>query len=319
MNTKYSFLLPAYKAKFLEEALRSIQAQTCQDFKVLVSDDCSPDNLQSIFDRVCGDDPRFSFRRNEQNIGGKSLVAHWNLLVDMCDTEYLILASDDDVYAPTFLEEIDKLAIKYPEVNLIHARAQLINENDEIMYRDEMYEEKVSQIEFMAFLGKQNHVACIANQVYKTEHIKRIGGYVDLPLAWGSDAMTNNLMAQNGVASTSDILFNFRWSGLNISTLKDKAIGKKKVHAALLFYKELNQLLTNIKQENTKLFKHNFQVAKNSQMQVVYTNVFNWSFTLGFKDFIRCMRYLAQERILCKKYDIYVLWKSWMVSRIKHS
>ena len=30
-------------------------------------------------------------------MGRKSLVAHWNLLVSMCDTEFLILASDDDV------------------------------------------------------------------------------------------------------------------------------------------------------------------------------------------------------------------------------
>ena len=46
---KYSFLLPAYKPDFLEVALRSIKSQTFSDFKVLVSDDCSPHDLKSIY------------------------------------------------------------------------------------------------------------------------------------------------------------------------------------------------------------------------------------------------------------------------------
>ena len=44
-------------------------------------------------------------------MGGKSLVSHWNLLVDMCDTEYFIMASDDDVYEPEFMKEIDSLVM----------------------------------------------------------------------------------------------------------------------------------------------------------------------------------------------------------------
>ena len=118
---KYTFLLPAYKPDFFELALRSIKSQTVKDFKVLVSDDCSPYDLKSIYDKVCGDDERFCYRRNEVNMGSNSLVSHWNLLLDMCDTEFFILASDDDIYEPTFLDEVDKLASKYPEVDLIRA------------------------------------------------------------------------------------------------------------------------------------------------------------------------------------------------------
>ena len=72
---KYTFLLPAYKPNFLEEALRSIKEQTYTDFKVIVSDDCSPHDLKSIFEKTCGDDPRFVFRCNEKNMGGRSLVS----------------------------------------------------------------------------------------------------------------------------------------------------------------------------------------------------------------------------------------------------
>ena len=65
MSTKYTFLLPAFKPDFFEVALRSIKSQTLKDFKVLVSDDCSPHDLKSIYNKVCGDDARFTYRRNE--------------------------------------------------------------------------------------------------------------------------------------------------------------------------------------------------------------------------------------------------------------
>ena len=65
-------------------------------------------------------------------MGGKSLVSHWNLLVDLCDTEYLIMASDDDVYEPTFLEEIDKLVQKYPNVDILRAKAVRLENGKEV-------------------------------------------------------------------------------------------------------------------------------------------------------------------------------------------
>ena len=150
--TKYTFLLPAYKPNFLAEALESIKGQEYTDFKVIVSDDCSPHDLKSIFAKTCGDDPRFVFRRNEKNMGGKSLVSHWNLLVDMCDTEFFILASDDDVYSPYFLEEVDKLVCKYPNVDLFHARIQTIDELGEVTMKDASYEEYATQLEFLSFV-----------------------------------------------------------------------------------------------------------------------------------------------------------------------
>ena len=67
--SKYQFLLPAYKPEFLAEALKSIQQQTYRDFICLVSDDCSPADLKLIFDQTVGDDSRFSFRRNKENLG----------------------------------------------------------------------------------------------------------------------------------------------------------------------------------------------------------------------------------------------------------
>ena len=45
---KVSFILPAYKRRFLKEAIDSILAQTGRDFELVVVDDKSPENLYAV-------------------------------------------------------------------------------------------------------------------------------------------------------------------------------------------------------------------------------------------------------------------------------
>lgn len=215
--TKYTFLLPAYKAAFFKEALQSIKGQTYTDFKVLVSDDCSPEPLKPVFDEVCGSDPRFTYRRNETNMGSKSLVSHWNLLVDMCDTDFLVMASDDDVYHPRFLEEIDRLQCKYPEVDLLRARVKAVDENGEMIDKDAIYEEYVDNLDFFRQKHFNNSLRCIANYVFRTSVLKAKDGFVDFPLAIYSDDATVLIMAENGAVNTKNMAFNFRLSNSSVS------------------------------------------------------------------------------------------------------
>lgn len=251
---KYTFLLPAYKPDFFEVALRSIKSQTFKDFKVLVSDDCSPHDLKSIYNKVCGDDVRFSFRRNEVNMGSKSLVSHWNLLVDMCDTEYFILASDDDVYELTFLEEVDKLAQKYPEVDLIRARVRLINDSSNIAFYDGIYQEFTDSLEFVHLMYLHNSIKCIANYTFRLDALKAIGGFIDFPLAWFSDRATVMKLSTHGVANTKDVLFSFRMSDVNITFGKnDEKKAYTKEYATQLYDQWFKDFMETFeKQKNSK-------------------------------------------------------------------
>lgn len=251
---KYTFLLPAFKPDFLEVALRSIKSQTLKNFKVLVSDDCSPHDLKSIYNKVCGDDARFSYRRNEVNMGSKSLVSHWNLLVDMCDTEYFILASDDDVYEPTFLEEVDKLASKYPEVDLIRARVRLINDSSNIAFYDGIYQEFTDSLEFVHLMYLHNSIKCIANYTFRLDALKAIGGFIDFPLAWFSDRATVMKLSTHGVANTKDVLFSFRMSDVNITFGKnDEKKAYTKEYATQLYDQWFKDFMETFeKQKNSK-------------------------------------------------------------------
>lgn len=314
---KYTFLLPAYKPDFFEEALRSIKSQTLKDFKVLVSDDCSPHDLKSIYNKVCGDDPRFSYRKNEKNIGGKSLVEHWNLLVDLCETDFLVMASDDDIYSPDFLEEIDKLICKYPDVDLFHARIQIIDEFGEVTMKDASYEEYASQLEFLSFVDEKDHQECVPNYVYRTHKLKQIGGYVDLPLAWFSDTATNNLMAANGCASTRDILFSFRMSGQNISCINkaNTNVSYKKVEATYAFYLHITNLFNEIPQGETKLNKHIWEKAYNAQVHAIVKSFQYFSSVLSFPQLVRLIKFMSKQQLIHTKYEKIKFITKWLYAK----
>jgi len=284
MRPKYTFLLPAYKERFLAEALVSIKRQVYSDFLCIVSDDRSPDNLKSIFDDVVGDDARFVFRRNEENMGSKSLVSHWNLLVDMCETEYFIMASDDDVYEPNFLEEIDVLVEKHPNVDLFRAKVRCVNGNGELQIRDMSCEEYLGHLDFMRLYYSGVLLKCEACFCYRKSIVIANGKYSEFPLAWFSDDAEHIMISKNGCAVTSDVLFNYRASGLEISCNTNNPLtARKKVEAALLFHDWFEQYGKSIENSTQQRLKDSVvnKVMNNTRESIVV-----FSKKLNLMDFV---------------------------------
>ncbi len=310
MQCKYTFLLPAYKAKFLRNALESIKGQTFHDFRVIVSNDCSPESLKEIYDETCGNDARFTYRCNEHNIGGNSLVAHWNLLVDICDTEFLIMASDDDRYDKHFLEEIDKLSLKYPEVDLFHVRVREIDAEGNTVRKDAVYEERVNQLEFISQYEYFNHIECVANNVFRTKILKQNGGFYDFPLAWASDTATSFVMAKNGVVNTRNLLFDFRMSGLNISSFEKekKEIMRKKFDAMLMYNKCVNKILDSISVKN-EYESHLLKTIVQYHKRHVMSAACYYSVALPFHEFLAFVRKFHKMHFFDNKYQIYQLFR----------
>lgn len=311
-NFKYTFLLPAYKPNFLEEALVSIKEQTYTDFKVIVSDDCSPHDLKSIFEKTCGDDPRFVFRRNEKNMGGKSLVSHWNLLVNMCDTEYFIMASDDDVYEPNFLIEADCLLKKYPEANLLRGRSRVIDGTGMIKMEEEVTDEWLDNLHFIHRIYQPDWAGGVASFVYRTSYLKKKGNFVDFPSAWFSDDVTNFLMANNGCCMTQEVTFRVRSSDYNISSQWGNPEDcRKKMIATYMnhrWMKEYMKLFENYEDKDfldfvTKEYKHK-----------IYTNIQSYIYSCEPKAFIKFLFQCPNDIGLCK----IRMFAHWVRSKIKY-
>ncbi len=233
---KFSFVLPAYKGKYLRESIGSILAQDYTDFELIVVDDCSPDSIREIVDSY--DDKRVSYYRNEKNIGGKDLVAQWNHCLEYATGDYVILATDDDLYEPNFLSTFVPLIEKYPDVNLFRARILQVDSWNEIKYIDRCYKEYLSPVEFRYHL-MHGMKGGIPQYIFKRKALVDKGGFVYFPKAWASDDATALMMSDRGVVNSQEHLVRFRWSDINISG--DRKYGLEKFLARLQFSRWLQQ------------------------------------------------------------------------------
>lgn len=250
----FSFLLPAWKGMYLHDAVASILAQTYQDFELVVVDDCSPDDIKGIVDGF--GDKRVRYYRNEENIGGHDLVAQWNHCLGYAEGDYVILATDDDLYEPDFLEKMSRLIEKYPTVDLLRSRILQVDANNHVLGIDACYKELLTHDEFVYHI-----LHCmkggIPQYVFKTSALRERGGFVNLPMAWGSDDATAIMMSANGVATAQDHLVRFRWSNVNISS--DRKSMPTKIKARLMFYHWLRKNLKPVEATDEKtvfLHKH---------------------------------------------------------------
>jgi nicotinate-nucleotide adenylyltransferase len=113
--SRYTFLLPAYKAKYLPEALESIKRQSFQDFEVIVSDDCSPEDIKGAFDRCVGDDPRFFVSDVEMHLSTPSYTI--NTLTALSeqypDCEFVFICGMDSLQNLKNWREYQKILDNY--------------------------------------------------------------------------------------------------------------------------------------------------------------------------------------------------------------
>jgi len=223
INPKFSFVLPAWKGRFLKEAITSLLKQSFKDFELIVVDDCSPEPIQEIVDSF--HDNRVSYKRNSENIGGSNLVRQWNHCLEFAKGDYVVLATDDDLYEPDFLSTFVPLVAKYPKVDLFRARIIQADANGQIKAIDACYKEFLTRDEFVYHMlhGMRGG---IPHYIFKREVLVRKGGFVDFPKAWGSDDATAIMMAENGVVNSQEHLVRFRWSDINISGNSGYALEK---------------------------------------------------------------------------------------------
>lgn len=230
--------MPAYKGQFIRESILSILNQDYKDFELIVVDDASPDNLESIVSEF--QDERIRFYRNEKNIGGSDLVAQWNHSLEFARGEWVVLATDDDTYEPEFLSTADDVLTRHPQVNIFRARICPCDIDSNIQFLEPCMPEYASLEEFF-YMMYHGLFGGIPQYVYRKKTLLNMGGFYSLPMAYGSDDLTALLLAKDGIATSGINLVKFRYSGLNISSEGNCAIDK--LHARFLL---LDKIYTSV-------------------------------------------------------------------------
>lgn len=114
-------------ARFLHACLEGIRAQTCQDFELIVTDDCSRDNSAELIAAWLAEHyPDARFIRHTKNAG---VCATLNEAVKSAQGEFISMIATDDVWAPDKIErQLAALRAQPPEVAVLYSDAWQMDE-----------------------------------------------------------------------------------------------------------------------------------------------------------------------------------------------
>jgi glycosyltransferase involved in cell wall biosynthesis len=128
-----SVCIPTYNgAQFVERTIRSVLAQTWDDFELVVSDDGSTDATLEILDHI--DDARMHVVPGEGRAGA---AANFNRAVSLARGRYVKLLCQDDLLYPECLErQVAAMeAGAGAGVVMVACRRDIVDDHDRIIYR----------------------------------------------------------------------------------------------------------------------------------------------------------------------------------------
>jgi glycosyltransferase involved in cell wall biosynthesis len=104
MTPLFSVIIPVFnRADVVGDAIRSVLAQTCRDFEIVIVDDGSQDDPRAVVESFA--DPRIRFHRQRNGGGG----AARNTGIDHARGTYVAFLDSDDRFLPDHLETMRRL------------------------------------------------------------------------------------------------------------------------------------------------------------------------------------------------------------------
>ena len=246
---KFSISIPAFKRSYLKEAIDSCLAQTYDDFELIIVNDASPEDLDSIVNSYS--DNRIRYYKNETNIGGKDPVANWNKCLSYAQGEFFCLLCDDDIYAPSFLETMLSLAEKYPHCNVFKSRVKTIDKKGKVLTYFPSSPEWEPVSDYLWHVAYGHRKQTVSEWMYRTQRMREIGGYAAVPMAWGADYLSTMLFgAEGGICASIKPLVIFRRSGENISNNYAHHV-MEKLEGTQVYTQKLRKMVEDYKMDDS--------------------------------------------------------------------
>ncbi|MFE7182742.1 glycosyltransferase family 2 protein [Streptomyces erythrochromogenes] len=119
----FDFMLPYYgDVQLMQDAVRSVLAQTDRDFRLVVIDDGKEPDVPGWF-AALGDD-RVHYTRNEQNLG---ITKNFQKCVRLSEADYVVIMGCDDVLHPHYLETVRAVIGERPGIGMVQPGVEVID------------------------------------------------------------------------------------------------------------------------------------------------------------------------------------------------
>ncbi len=125
-SPRVSICIPTYQyARYLPQAIESVQQQTLEDFELIILDDASTDETREVLEGFAAQDSRLEWRVHPCNLG---MVENWNACLALARAPYVkFLMADDYLKEPDALETLVGLLEKNPNAVLAGSSRELVD------------------------------------------------------------------------------------------------------------------------------------------------------------------------------------------------
>jgi hypothetical protein len=178
-ETKVTIAIPTYnRSELLEITLKSVLTQDYSDFQVLVLDNASTDDTESVVRSFA--DSRITYICNETNIG---LLRNFNQAIERNYSPYLNILPDDDPMLPGFIRESVLTLDNYPcaALSVTGIEGIDINGNPVSMPDDPPPEGLISGLEYLhEIVAGRNWVIHASSVMMRSSALEAVGA-LDIP------------------------------------------------------------------------------------------------------------------------------------------
>ncbi len=233
---KISIVLPTYNGeKYISEAVESILSQTFEDWELIIVNDCSLDSTESIVNQYIKKDSRIKKISNKTN---QKLPRSLNIGFFSAKGEYLTWTSDDNIFLPNALYEMNKYLDKNVNEVMVQAKYSLIDNNGRFLYESDRYDEETMYV--------NNCVgACF---LYRREVLNTVGDYnPDKFLIEDYDYWLRILFRYGSIGSINTVLYKYRRHEDSLTNTRAKAIHMKLLELRMEYLDKLLKILINRK------------------------------------------------------------------------
>lgn len=198
-NPQISVLMPVYKtAPYLREAIDSVLAQTFGDFELIVLNDGSPDEAETIINSYT--DERIVRYTGKTNVGLANIL---NIGIDMARGKYIARMDSDDISLPNRLQVQFDYLEQHPDIDLVSVAMQQFGDDTEIM----QYDNSTEDIKFNAlFFSPVLH----ASSMWRKERFARLRYEQDYVPAEDYRLWTQALLTGMRMRNLPDVLYLYR-------------------------------------------------------------------------------------------------------------
>lgn len=122
-------IVPCYNyAHFLRGCVKSVLGQEGVDVRVLIIDDCSPDETEKVGRQMAAEDARVEYRRHAVN--QRHIATYNEGLLGWASADYSLLLSADDWLLSGALKRAADLLDAHPEMGMAYGRDVIFFEGD---------------------------------------------------------------------------------------------------------------------------------------------------------------------------------------------